>query len=689
VSGAAASSTDPKTWCSFDLAVKSLEAGVHKADGIGFCFGDEWAGIEIDKCVVDGKLTDEARKLVDTFHTYAEISPSGNGIHLLMKSSKPLQSGATNKDGSVIATHGRFFTVTGKIVEGSSTKIEDCTELLHELLTQWKAEQKPSGEWNEASSMKFTDAVTKGAGEGSRHHTVVAVVGKCIREGMPEADALKIALEINAKSHPPKPEAVVANTVTDLYARYAEKDKKKKKWLIPFTEPSKITTGEGTIMFDWEDYSMRLSRFRDFRGGIEAQAEVRYDPSAKPLIVPMRTASASGYTDAVRILEHANDIIDWRNVVNYVLFEMSARFNPMRGALGSCATKLDTSQLYLIENLIPAGEIALVYGPGKSHKSFLALAMCIATALGKQLPGINPVRQGNVLYLNFEGSSKKRFENRLFQLCEGLGITDEERARLGYSLFFQNLTRSFTDIIEDVREFVGLQNIVLVVIDSFGAAAGRDPQEANAAIALMNAVDSLHGVSKILISHVAKYELQQRNGDGARLFAYGSIYITNLSRITWEVVVGENRTNDQEDAMTVNVALFNRESNYDMILPPLGFGLRFHPVSQATEVRIETIQVNEENGFGARRPISKKAMILNALSDAKVAFSKGEIETEYLTTKELSEAVEASDGIVRAECSELVKEGAIEVKYPNAGGKGKVQAWRVKPDAEGFSEVHE
>jgi primase-polymerase (primpol)-like protein len=38
VSGAAASSTDPKTWCSFDLAVKSLEAGVHKADGIGVLF---------------------------------------------------------------------------------------------------------------------------------------------------------------------------------------------------------------------------------------------------------------------------------------------------------------------------------------------------------------------------------------------------------------------------------------------------------------------------------------------------------------------------------------------------------------------------------------------------------------------------------------------------------------------------
>jgi hypothetical protein len=671
------------------MALKAIESGVYAAAGVGFCFGDEWAWIEIDKCVVDGELTDEARKLVETFNTYAEVSPSGNGIHLLMRSSKPLQSGATNKDGSVIATHGRFFTVTGRMVEGSAPTVEDRTELLHELWSQWKAEQKPSEEWSEATSTKFASAVTKGAGEGNRHHTVVAVVGKCIREGMSEADALKIALEINAKSQPPKPEAVVKITVTDLYTRYAEKDKKRKKWLIPFTEPSKIVTGDGTITFDWEDYSIRLSRFRDFRGGIEAQAEVRYAPSAKPLIVPMRTASASGYTDAVKILEHANDIMDWRGVVNYVLYEMSSRSNAMKGVLDGEPKKMDTPELYLIANLIPSGEITLMYGPGKSGKSYLALAMCIATALGRPLPGINPVRQGNVLYLNFEGSGTARYQHRLFQLCEGLEITDEERAKLKGSMFYQSLTRSVTDIIDDVRAFVREHNIILVVIDSFGAAAGRDPQEANAAIALMNAVDSLRGVSKILISHVAKYELQQRNGDGARLFAYGSIYITNLSRITWEVVVGEQRTDEKGDAMTVNIALFNRESNYDMTLPPTGFRLRFHPMHQATEVGIEAIEVNEKNGFITHKPLSLRSLILKALSDARVAFSKGETETEYLTTLELVEITETtSPKTVRTRCKELVEDGLIEAKYQSAvGGKGNVQGWRIKPDKEGFSTV--
>jgi hypothetical protein len=193
-----------------------------------------------------------------------------------------------------------------------------------------------------------------------------------------------------------------------------------------------------------------------------------------------------------------------------------------------------------------------------------------------------------------------------------------------------------------------------------------------------------------LISHVAKYELQQRNGDGARLFAYGSIYITNLSRITWEVVVGGNRTNDQEDAMTVNVALFNRESNYDMILPPMGFSLRFHPVRRSTYVTIDSIEVNDENGFVTHRPASAKVMILNALSDAKATHSKSEIETEYMTATELAEIVEVPPRTIRTTCGRLVEEGTIEAKHPNtSGGKGKVQGWRIRPDKEGFSEVHE
>jgi hypothetical protein len=154
-------------------------------------------------------------------------------------------------------------------------------------------------------------------------------------------------------------------------------------------------------------------------------------------------------------------------------------------------------------------------------------------------------------------------------------------------------------------------------------------------------------------------------------------------------VVGGGRIDEKEDAMTVNVALFNRESNYDMILPPTGFRLRFHPMSQATEVAIEAIKVNEENGFVMHKPMSVKAMILNALSDAKAAHSKGEIETEYLTTTKLSEIAEVRLSTIREACVRLIEEGAIEARYPNAsGGKGKVQCWRIKPDKENFSEVH-
>ena len=205
----------------------------------------------------------------------------------------------------------------------------------------------------------------------------------------------------------------------------------------------------------------------------------------------------------------------------------------------------------------------------------------------------------------------------------------------------------------------------------------------------MNAVDSLRGVSKILISHVAKYELQQHNGDGSRLFAYGSIYITNLSHITWEVIVGNADIDTQADAVSTNVALFNRESNYDMILPLVGFRPRFHPVQRSTEVSIEVTEVNEDNGFAVNKPISQTDRVLNALSDATAAFRKGEAETEYMTRAELAEVTDCTTGVVCVICGRLKDKGLIDVKGPNAASKGAKQAWRIKPDKKGFTEVHE
>jgi primase-polymerase (primpol)-like protein len=107
-----ASSTDLMTWRSFEEAVQALEIG--RYDGIGFVFssGDPFAGIDLDKCrdPETGVLEEWAEKTVKDFDGYAEVSPSGTGVHIIVRGKAP-----NKKRGRVEAySSERFFTVTGE-----------------------------------------------------------------------------------------------------------------------------------------------------------------------------------------------------------------------------------------------------------------------------------------------------------------------------------------------------------------------------------------------------------------------------------------------------------------------------------------------------------------------------------------------------------------------------------------------
>lgn len=110
---------DESTWCSFEEAV----AAVHLYDGIGYFFklGGGYAGIDLDS---SRKILDEAkrqeadqlqRQIYDAFNSYSELSPSGEGCHIIIKAT--LESGCKRSDlGVELYSHNRFFTMTGKVV---------------------------------------------------------------------------------------------------------------------------------------------------------------------------------------------------------------------------------------------------------------------------------------------------------------------------------------------------------------------------------------------------------------------------------------------------------------------------------------------------------------------------------------------------------------------------------------------
>ncbi len=107
-----ASSTDSLTWRSFEEAVQALETG--RYNGIGFVFssGDPYAGVDLDGCrdPETGEIEDWAAQIVASFGGYAEASPSGTGVHIIVRGKAP-----NTKRGKVEAySSERYFTMTGR-----------------------------------------------------------------------------------------------------------------------------------------------------------------------------------------------------------------------------------------------------------------------------------------------------------------------------------------------------------------------------------------------------------------------------------------------------------------------------------------------------------------------------------------------------------------------------------------------
>ncbi len=84
-----------------------------KVEGAGFVFSkdDPYVGIDLDNCITDSDfLQPWAAEIVSKLNGYTEVSPSGEGLHIIVKGRLP----ANFKNSNVEAySEGRYFTMTG------------------------------------------------------------------------------------------------------------------------------------------------------------------------------------------------------------------------------------------------------------------------------------------------------------------------------------------------------------------------------------------------------------------------------------------------------------------------------------------------------------------------------------------------------------------------------------------------
>jgi len=84
--GKMAKSTAAATWTTYEDALDAYLMGGFDGIGITIDGSDDFQGIDLDDCIIDGKLNGDATEVLGRIDGYAEISPSGKGIKLFTKS---------------------------------------------------------------------------------------------------------------------------------------------------------------------------------------------------------------------------------------------------------------------------------------------------------------------------------------------------------------------------------------------------------------------------------------------------------------------------------------------------------------------------------------------------------------------------------------------------------------------------
>ncbi len=122
--GRHASSTDPTTWADFQTAQAAVAR--YRCQGVGFVFtaDDPYTGIDLDGAYeATGRLAPWAASIVRALDSYTEVSPSGRGLHLIIRGHVP--EGGRRRGPVEMYDRDRYFTMTGDHLPGTALTIEE------------------------------------------------------------------------------------------------------------------------------------------------------------------------------------------------------------------------------------------------------------------------------------------------------------------------------------------------------------------------------------------------------------------------------------------------------------------------------------------------------------------------------------------------------------------------------------
>lgn len=314
----------------------------------------------------------------------------------------------------------------------------------------------------------------------------------------------------------------------------------------------------GILTFTYHAYNLliELSRLKDSSRGQFAEfkastiAPIRLLTQGALNLTSLRTRS-----DFARRLTSAVPALDWSAILEQVCIgglDAMKQTEPATTLDGSTPANVEA---FILNPLIYQRHPTLIYGPGDSGKSFLAIYFALLMANGDMQNGLACSEQ-NVLFLDWE-LTHEDMDQRVGMLKRG--HPELAAGKISY----RRMSRPLHECLEETHALITETEASVVIVDSIGLAAGAELERAETALTFFQALLSLQRPS-LLIGHCAK------NQEDDRRTPFGSVYFYNSSRSIFECVkIQEVGTN------TATIGLYHTKNNLGPRHTAMGFTISF------------------------------------------------------------------------------------------------------------------
>ena len=419
--------------------------------GVGLALMPEFGitALDFDNCVKDGVIDPRVEEL--TAGTYAELSPSGNGIRAFVLGESPDHKDSTPADGSFgfETFHAKgFVTFTGHVTE--------LTEL--------------TGAENTVAPI--SDAVM--AFCGARFKRAARVRAECVGAGKPTFGM-----------SPEQISELLNKLPNDLH--YED-------WRNVGMAVHHETEGEG---FDiWHEWSMSSPKYTT-----QEYCQGKW--------VSFGINTSADYTTMGTILQMIRDGGGETGLETASVDEFEIIPEPKGGKFnirsqGEFARQVKPIS-WLVKNFLPKATLGVLFGESGSGKSFLTYDLCAAIARGLDEWNGKKVKKGRVMYVVAEGEAG--FVNRIHAYCHQQGISPDDFEIDYISDLIPNLMEAalITDLIKEIK---ARGQYDLIVMDTFAqvmaGANENSGEDVGKALAECRRIHRHTGAMVLLVHHSGK-----------------------------------------------------------------------------------------------------------------------------------------------------------------------------------------